>query len=164
MTCKLVKNFIFWNKEEIPNSLVEVAKSLNYQKDLKERLFNRTLSYQSIYAYVYKKSVDTAQERCNASQYWIGVFTKRRICEKDKCTLKICFEPQLLFLYAYYNDNLEDKSYALITYVGWNSEKTLNQLIRLVKKRNLSFIEVEKDAVKILYGEAKKKGFLEFSY
>jgi hypothetical protein len=67
------------------------------------------------------------------------------------------FEPELLFLYAYSNDNLEDKSYALITYVGWNSEKTLNQLIRLVKKRNLSFIEVEKDAVKILYGEAKKK-------
>jgi hypothetical protein len=55
MTCKLVKNFIFWNKEEIPNGLVEVAKSLNYQKDLKERLFDRTLSYQGIYAYVYKK-------------------------------------------------------------------------------------------------------------
>ncbi|HLC59380.1 MAG TPA: hypothetical protein VJH34_02560 [archaeon] len=159
---RVVKDFVSWNEKIIPESLVVVAKLFEEKIDLKQDVFDGSISYDKLYAYRDVEQFSYKTYSGNIVQYHIGYFNERKTCNAKRCTTRLYFEPQILFSYTYLDNDLDDKNFAYIQYLSKDNSFSNVKLKKLLKQKDSRLIEVDSKEMYVIRYQASQSGFLKY--
>ncbi len=155
----LIETCVSYAGQEIPNNLTDLLKRMEAQPRINEVAEDIV---QSGKLYAVRVESNPADKPPHVIQYSIGYFNKRPNCGKSRCTISTRFEPQLLFSYAYIENDIENKDFVFVSLLSPKSEGLhVNCINREIKKSSYSLLEIDPKDVREIYTEAKKKNFLE---